>query len=104
MHRATWPTATEIEPALAGRAAELGSSETLDLAAEVLGAVRRQKTTEKRSMRAAVARLTVVDTKGRLTMLREAEQDLRDAGSVAELVLTEGPEPSVTVELAPEEA
>ena len=55
-------------------------------------------------MRAAVARLTVVDTKGRLTMLREAEQDLRDAGSVAELVLTEGPEPSVTVELAPEEA
>ena len=104
VHRASWPTATEIEPALAGRAAELGSSETLDLAAEVLGAVRRQKTTEKRSMRAGVARLTVVDTKGRLTMLREAEQDLRDAGSVAELVLTEGPEPSVTVELAPEEA
>ncbi len=104
VHRASWPTAVEIEPALAGRAAELGSSATLDLAAEVLGAVRREKTTQKRSMRAAVARLTVVDTTGRLTMLGEAEPDLRDAGSVDELVLTEGPEPSVIVELAPEEA
>jgi valyl-tRNA synthetase len=104
VHRASWPTAAEIEPALAGRAAELGSSETLDLAAAVLGAVRRQKTTQKRSMRAGVARLTVVDTKRRLAMLADAEPDLRDAGSVDELVLTEGPEPSVTVELAPEEA
>jgi valyl-tRNA synthetase len=100
VHRATWPAVEiEIKPALTGK----GLSPTLEMAAEVLGAVRREKTTQKRSMRARLARLTVVDTAERLELLRQAEGDLRDAGGVDELVLVEGADPRVTVELAAEE-
>ncbi|HVX23486.1 MAG TPA: valine--tRNA ligase [Acidimicrobiales bacterium] len=101
VHRAAWPAVpTEIVPALDGDV--LGASPVLEVAAEVLGAVRREKTTAKRSMRAAVARLTVTDSVDRLARLREAADDLKDAGVVAELVLVEGTEPSIAVELAPE--
>jgi valyl-tRNA synthetase len=75
----------------------------LDAAAEVLGAVRRQKTAEKRSMRARVARCTVVDAPARLEALRQAEGDLKDAGALDQLVLVEGDAPEVTVVLAAEE-
>ena len=51
------------------------------------------------SMRAPVAKLTVIDSPERLALLRQAESDLRDAGGVAELVLREGA-PEVIVELA----
>ncbi len=71
----------------------------LEVSAEVLGLVRRAKTTAKRSMRAPVARLTVTDTPGRLAALAAAEGDLRDAGGVVELVTVVGEAPDVVVEL-----
>ena len=71
--------------------------------AQVLGLVRRAKTTAKRSMRAPVARLTVMDEPGRLALLAQAESDLRDAGGVVELVMRAGA-PDVVVELGEEEA
>jgi hypothetical protein len=54
-------------------------------------------------MRSAVSSLTVVDTPERITALRSAEGDVRDAGGVMVLDMAEGPELAVEVELAPEE-
>jgi valyl-tRNA synthetase len=105
VHRAPWPAAGEL-PAAAGRRSPAGGAggdtAVLDVAAEVLGAVRRAKTAAKRSMRATVARLTVVDNPERLALLAQAEGDLREAGGVVELTTRPG-EPDVEVELADEE-
>ena len=58
VHLAPWPTAAEVGPHAGA------DPSVLDVAAEVLGAVRREKTTKKRSMRARVAHLTVTRTAG----------------------------------------
>ena len=67
--------------------------------AEVVGRRPAQKTAAKRSMRARVARLEVVDRAPRLRALQAARQDLVDAGGVDELVLVEGENPRVLVTL-----
>jgi hypothetical protein len=54
-------------------------------------------------MRAPVAKLTVIDDPARLALLAQAENDLRDAGGIVELVTTPG-DPDVLVELGEEEA
>jgi valyl-tRNA synthetase len=74
----------------------------LSVVSEILGVVRRNKTTAKRSMRAPVARLEVVDTAERLALMMEAENDLRDAGGIVDLVTSVGPA-DVRVVLAEEE-
>jgi valyl-tRNA synthetase len=94
IHRSPWPDAAELSPP--GRQ---GDPAVLDMAAYVLGEVRRKKTTSQVSQRAPVARLRVVDDPERLALLAEAEGDLREAGGVVELVMEPGP-PEVTVELA----
>jgi valyl-tRNA synthetase len=98
IHRATWPSASELpvdadaDPAM------------LDAVAEALAAVRKTKTTEKRSLRAPVSRLEVTDRPGRLDSIRAAAGDLRAAGNVTILELREGTEAGIVVELGPEEA
>jgi valyl-tRNA synthetase len=92
IHRAAWPTASELP-------SEGGDPSLLDAVAETLAAVRRTKTAEKRSLKAPVARLDVVDTAERLAAIRAAEGDLRQAGNVAELTLIEGARASVVVTL-----
>ncbi len=96
IHRSPWPDVTELIPA-----PQQGDIAVLDMVASVLGEVRRAKTTRQTSMRAPVARLTVVDDPERLALLSQAESDLRDAGGVVELVTRPGP-PEVIVELAEE--
>jgi len=51
-------------------------------------------------MRAPVAVLTVTDSRERLAALSLAEDDLRDAGGVVELITQAGDEPAVDVVLA----
>jgi valyl-tRNA synthetase len=97
IHRAPWPDADELWPAQ-----QQGDVAVLDMVASVLGEVRRAKTDARASMRAEVARLTVVDSPERLALLRQAESDLCDAGGVVELVRREGA-PDVIVELAPKD-
>ena len=53
----------------AGPTGAVTAGPVLEVVAEVLGQVRRAKTTQKRSMRAAVATLTVADTAGRIAAL-----------------------------------
>ena len=60
------------------------------MAAEVLGAVRREKTANKRSMRARVALLTVTRPPATLAAVEAARGDIVDAGGVDELVVVGG--------------
>jgi valyl-tRNA synthetase len=96
VHRAAWPTVGEFEGAAGG------DLSVLQVAGEVLGAIRRAKTTEKRSMRAKVRRLTVSGPADVLVAVEAARGDLTDAGGVEELLLVAGDTLSVSVELADE--
>jgi valyl-tRNA synthetase len=93
IHRARWPEPNE----LAG--VDRGDPAALEAVAEVLGVVRRTKTTEKRSLRCPVERLEVIGDAGRLASVALGRDDLVEAGNLRELVLTPGPEPATLVRL-----
>ncbi len=97
IHRSPWPETADLP-----EGARAADTAVLDLAAELLGAVRRAKTAEKRSMRWPVERLTVVDTPERLSMLAQCQGDLIDAGGLIHLETATGPA-GLTVELASED-
>jgi valyl-tRNA synthetase len=84
VHRAPWPSADELR-AVAGDA----DRPVLTVAADVLGGIRKAKSDAKRSMRSEVIRLEVGDTGDRLAALRQVQDDVMDAGRVAELVESE---------------
>jgi valyl-tRNA synthetase len=94
IHRAPWPTTAEFAEH------RTGDPSVLEVAADVLGAVRRAKTTEKRSMRSRVAELTVSGPAATLAAVDAARRDVIDAGSVDALQLIEANQFSVTVTLA----
>jgi valyl-tRNA synthetase len=79
-----------------------GDPSVLRVAADVLGAVRRAKTTAKRSMRAKVRRLTVSGPATLLAAVEASRHDVVDAGGVEELQLEEADTFSVAVDLAEE--
>ena len=72
-----WPTVGEFEEHADG-----DDLSVLEVAGEVLGAIRRAKTTEKRSMRAKVRRLAVSGPADVLKAVEAARGDLTDAGGV----------------------
>jgi valyl-tRNA synthetase len=95
VHRASWPTVAEVGP---HAGAEPG---VLDVASEVLRAVRREKTAHKRSMRARVTTLTVTAPRRVLLDVEAARGDLVDACCVDDLVTQEAEdeEAALTVEV-----
>jgi valyl-tRNA synthetase len=93
VHLAPWPTP---EPLRVGEPDGL----VLDVAAEVLGRIRKAKTEAKASMKAPVARVVVRDRPERLAALERAAADVREAGVVAELVTEAGEGFDVAVTLA----
>ncbi len=99
VHRAAWPTGAELIDAAA-----LGDPLVLEMASEVLGHIRKEKSLNRLSMRSPVDRVTVVDTAERTAALAEAVDDVKTAGVVSELVIEVGDTPSVTVELPVAEA
>jgi valyl-tRNA synthetase len=94
VHTATWPLPVEV--GVHGAA----DTSVLAVAADVVGAVRREKTTHKRSMRARVARLTVKGPPATLAAVAAARGDIVDAGGVDDLSTEESETLSVTVVLA----
>ena len=94
VHRSPWPRLEELPAATGG-----ATTDVLDMASEILGAVRRTKSEAKVSMRAVVERLTVVDSSERLGWLSEAAQDVCEAAGVINLDTSIGT-PSVHVVLA----
>jgi valyl-tRNA synthetase len=93
VHRTPWPTSKEL-----GR--ESGDPVVWQVSAEVLGQVRKAKTTAKKSLRADVERAVVRGTADQLTALRAASDDVKAAGRIAELLTEPGEELSVEVTLA----
>ena len=95
VHRAAWPDVASLET-LAGPEA---SSATIEVVSDVLREIRRAKSEAKVSMKAAVAHLVVNDSAQRLALLRQAENDLRDAGQVAQIetIVSETFQVSVTL-------
>jgi valyl-tRNA synthetase len=90
VHRATWPTVDDLPSG--------GDPTVLAVAAEVLGALRKAKTEAKRSMKSTITRAEVADTPERIAAARLVASDLRDAGNVVDLVLTEaGDDAALTV-------
>jgi valyl-tRNA synthetase len=98
VHRSPWPTLTEFGEHTGDDT--VAENTVLTVAADVLGAIRRAKTTEKRSMRAKVARLVVSGPASTLAAVKAAQGDLADAGGVEVLELVEADAFSVFIELA----
>ncbi len=95
IHRASWPTTQQFPPG--------GEPVVYEIAAWVLGEVRKAKALAKRSLRTDVERLVVRDTPERLKILRGVERDLAEAGKVLSIEYVEATEPSVEVSLSPED-
>jgi valyl-tRNA synthetase len=96
VHRAPWPHVSEVGPHAGAE------PHVLDVATQVLSAVRREKTSNKRSMRARVAQLTVIGPPDVLEAVFLAQGDLTDAGGVDNLVTEEDTTLRVEVVLADE--
>jgi valyl-tRNA synthetase len=94
IHRAPWPTTSEF----GGH--EGDDTAALAVAADVLAAVRRAKTSEKRSMRSRVDELVVSGPPATLAAVEAARRDLIDAGGIDALELVEAAEFSVVSRLA----
>ena len=76
-----------------------------DVAAAILGEIRKAKTEVKRNLRTEVELVVVHDVAGRINALRAAQGDVQEAGRVAafELVtVADAADASITVTLAPE--
>jgi valyl-tRNA synthetase len=96
IHQARWPDAQPLRAA-----SKSAAGDTLAAAADVLAQVRKAKSEAKVSMRAPVERVIVRDQPAVIEALQAAAPDLRDAGTIADLVLLESDDPSVDVTLAP---
>jgi len=98
VHSAQWPLPTDL-PAPHGADA----NQLLTQSSWVLGEIRRAKTEAKRSMRAPVERVVVQCSAEAIELIALVAHDLREAGSVAEMVLeASAGEPTVSVTLAAE--
>jgi valyl-tRNA synthetase len=98
IHRAPWPAPSELEGRSAG-----ADPVVYEVAAWVLGEVRKEKALAKRSLRTEVERLVVRDTEERLKLLRGVARDVAEAGKVRSIDYVEAIEPSVEVSLLPED-
>lgn len=95
IHRSAWPTESELTEAAGG-----GNPAILKAAGRALGEVRKVKTEAKLSQKAEVKRLTIYDTPEGLELIRSAEEDLLQVGTITELILEEGTEFRAVVQLA----
>jgi valyl-tRNA synthetase len=101
IHRASWPDPGLLRDDVGG-----GEADQLvyTVAAEVLGEIRKAKTTQQKSMRAEVDRAVVRDTAERLRALEAALEDVQQAGRVRKIDVLEAEEFTVDVELAEDAA
>jgi valyl-tRNA synthetase len=98
VHRAPWPDPVALR-------FERADPLIFTVAGDVLGAIRKAKSEQKRSLATPVERAIVRDTEERLGALGAARADVCEAGKIAGDVETEvGPELAVEVELAPSAA
>src|SRR5829696_497831 len=101
VHRTPWPDATEFGTATEGAEADPA---IYAVAADVLGEIRKAKTSQQKSLRAEVDLAVVRDTAERLHALESALADVREAGRVRALELLEAHEFAVEVDLTEDAA
>lgn len=87
IHRATWPKPEELTEGL-----DPSNLSVLELAKEALFGLRKAKSDEKVSMKAAVESATLVAPADVLTTLRLLEADFKSVGKIADLAFEEGEE------------
>jgi valyl-tRNA synthetase len=102
VHAAPWPAPEELFDVAGGE--DDGAARTLELAAGVLGEIRKKKSEEQRPLKTAVARAIVRLPDADRDLLAAAEADLRAAGLIADLVVEPSAALEVVVELAPPDA
>jgi valyl-tRNA synthetase len=88
IHRAPWPSPDPTSE----------SAAALQAASDVIAAVRKAKSSAQLSQRSPAALVSVAADPATLDALRAVEADLRAAGRIESLVLTEGT-PAITVTL-----
>ena len=99
IHRASWPDSASLRAIGSGTDAAITT-----VAGEVLGAVRKAKSEQKRSLATVVHAAAIVDTEHRLALLEFARADVCDAGKIEAMTATVGTELQVQLELAAPEA
>lgn len=92
IHRAVWPTASELRAVATDLPESDGAASVLGVATDVLRQIRKAKSDAKRSMRAKVAKVTVADTRARLAAFAASADDVRNAGNVIHLTTVEVPD------------
>jgi valyl-tRNA synthetase len=99
VHRASWPDPEPLR-------ADTGDAERLTyrVAADVLGEIRKAKTSRQKSLRAEVDLAVVQDTAERLEALRAALADVHQAGRVRDMDLVPAEEFAVEVDLSEDAA
>jgi valyl-tRNA synthetase len=98
VHAAPWPDAAELFEAAGGE--DDRSARALELAASVLGEIRKKKSEGQRPLKTAVTRAVVRLPDADRPMLLSAEADLRASGLIQELIVDAGDALEVQVELA----
>ncbi len=93
IHRASWPSAEPLRT-IAGADAD---PMVLRVAADALGEVRKAKTAAKRSLRTDVDRAVMTGAPALMAALGLAQDDVREAGRIAELVLVDDPDAGPTI-------
>ena len=101
IHTADWPTDEELLAA-AGGADERGA-QALQVAAQVLGEIRKKKSEGQRPLKTAVTRIVIRAPEDRLALLPDIEQDLRAAGLIQQIETIVSEALQVDVDLAPPE-
>jgi valyl-tRNA synthetase len=101
VHAAPWPSGSGSGSGAGSVGALLGAADlgVLDAVSVVLAAVRRAKTEAKLSPRSPVDTVIAAGPEAWLSLVRAGASDLRDAGNVTHLELSEAPTVSVSVEL-----
>jgi valyl-tRNA synthetase len=105
VHRAQWPAGESLRALAAGPATVDHEQEdlALDMTAAVLREVRKAKSQAKQPMRAPVSRVVVRNPAKCLAALTLGEDDLLQAGSIAQLEKVESDEGELVVEVELEE-
>jgi valyl-tRNA synthetase len=101
VHRASWPTAEEILEV--PRGADERGVQALQMAAQVLGDIRKKKSEEQRPLKTPVARVVIRAPEDKLALLADIEQDLRASGQIQQIDQYVSEALQVDVELAPPE-
>jgi valyl-tRNA synthetase len=102
VHAAAWPAPDELFETAGGEDDQ--AVRTLELAATVLGEIRKKKSEEQRPLKTAVARATVRLPDAERGLLTRCEADLRASGLIQELVVESAGALEVAVELVPPES